>query len=66
METTQATPAAEARAAIAFHNVKTYRVAYHLGLHPASLSLLLNEHRPMPDGLLERIKSAIRAEVESR
>ena len=66
MNTATVTPAAEARAALAFHNVKAYRVAYHLGCHPASLSLMLNGHRPMPEGLLERIKLAIAAEVEAK
>lgn len=66
MNTTPATPAAEARAAIAYHNVKTYRVAYHLGLHPASLSLMLNGHRPMPKDLLERLKRAVEAEAATK
>jgi DNA-binding transcriptional regulator YdaS (Cro superfamily) len=70
MNTTTATPiataAAKARAALAFHNVKAYRVAYHLGCHPASLSLMLNGHRPMPEGLLERIERAIAAEIEAK
>jgi len=66
MNTTTARPDAEARAALAYHNVPAYRVAYHLRLHPASLSLMLNGHRPMPDGLLERIKHAIAAEIETK
>jgi plasmid maintenance system antidote protein VapI len=54
--------AADIRAELARRRVKLYRVAVLVGLHPARLSVLVNEHAPMSAGLAERLMRAIEEE----
>jgi plasmid maintenance system antidote protein VapI len=60
---TAPTTPADARAAIGRFKVKTYKVAARLGLHPANLSQLLNEHRPMSEDIAARLMRAIEDEA---
>lgn len=55
--------AADIRAELARHRVKLYVIAPRVGLHPANLSGILQERRPMPPDLPERIMRAIAEEA---
>jgi hypothetical protein len=47
------------RAHIAYAGVRRFELAQRLGIHPGTLSHVLNERVPMPPGLAQRILNAI-------
>lgn len=55
---------ADFRALIAYHRLRLYHLASLVGLHPSRLSLVLNEHAPLPPDLADRLWQVI--EQESR
>ena len=57
------TSAADFRAAIARHKLRVYHLASLIGVHPSRLSLMLNERRPIPRDLAERLTRAIEEEA---
>lgn len=57
--------AADCRAELARHRVKLYVIAPRLGLHPSNLSSILQERRPMPPDLPERLMRAIAEETRA-
>jgi plasmid maintenance system antidote protein VapI len=59
-------PAGAARAKIAEYRVMAYKVAARIPIHPANLSLLLNEHRPMSEDMAARLMRAIEEEAAAR
>ena len=54
--------AADVRAALARRKLKIYVVGARVGLHPANLSMILNEHRALSPELAERLMRAIEQE----
>jgi plasmid maintenance system antidote protein VapI len=56
---TNAPTAADIRAELARHRLKLYLVAARVGIHPANLSMMLNEHRPLSSDLAQRLMQAI-------
>lgn len=65
MLTTPTPTAADLRAAIARHRLKLYIIAPRVGLHPANLSVVLNEHRPLSPELAQRLMSVITEEASA-
>jgi hypothetical protein len=57
--TTRPKTAADIRALIAYHRLRVYRLAPLVDLHPARLSLILNEHAPLSSDLAARLLRAI-------
>jgi plasmid maintenance system antidote protein VapI len=57
--------AADIRAELARRRLKLYVIAPRVGMHPANLSVILNEHRPLAPDLAERLMRVI-ADEESR
>jgi plasmid maintenance system antidote protein VapI len=51
--------ASDLRAIIARAGVRAYSIAARLEMHPASLSQILNGHRPLGRALVKRIVEAI-------
>ena len=59
MLTTTPRTSAEFRAVIAYHDLKLYRLAADIELHPARLSLALHGRAPLHADLVERLWRAI-------
>jgi plasmid maintenance system antidote protein VapI len=59
MLTTPPQTDAEFRAVIAYHDLKLYRLAADIGLHPARLSLALHGRAPLHRDLADRLWRAI-------
>jgi plasmid maintenance system antidote protein VapI len=55
--------AADVRAALARHRIRLYVIAPLVGVHPSRLSLIVNERRPLPPDLAERLMRAIEEEA---
>ena len=55
MQTRDAITAADVRAELARRRMRIYELAPLVNLHPAHLGAILNEHRPMPPDLADRI-----------
>jgi hypothetical protein len=55
--------AADVRAEVARGKVKLYRVAARAGLHPARLSLIINDHVALTPELADRLAEAISQEL---
>ena len=60
MQTTPPETPADFRALIAYHDLRLYRLAPEVGLHPARLSLVLHGRAPLHRDLAERLWHAIR------
>lgn len=58
--------ASELRADIARHQLRYYRLAPYVGLHPTRLGEHLSGRRPLYPELIERIRRAIERELASR
>jgi predicted urease superfamily metal-dependent hydrolase len=58
--------AADLRALVARRQVRLFEIGYLVGLHPAKIGLLLNEHRPLPAELAQRLQAAIEAAATRR
>ena len=56
---------AEWRALIAYHDLKIYRLAPRVGLHPTRLSLALHGRAPIDGDLSERLARAIEDEASA-
>ena len=64
MQTTTPPSAADLRALIGYHQLKIYRLAPLVDLHPSRLSLVLNGRVPLPRDLAERLVRVIEAEAK--
>ena len=53
--------AAQLRSGIAQRQVRLYKLAAHVGLHPGRLGMMLNESIPMPQEIADRIQQALEA-----
>jgi hypothetical protein len=62
MNKIDSTSPADLRATIARKRIPLFKLAAAVGLHPTTLGQILNERKPLKEGVAERLLEAMKAE----
>lgn len=62
MNELDSTSPAELRATIARKRIPLFKLAAAVGLHPTTLGQILNERKPLKEGIAERLLEALDSE----